>query len=328
MHTEANDKHVSDSAVVVIPAHNEAAFIGGTLDSVRRYGPPHAQVIVVDNGSTDDTAEIAATRGAKVVRIHSKLFPAAARNIGAETASPRSNLLVFLDADVELTPKWQTEWLAQIESLRANPMQITGAAYDISKQPSWIERAWFAPIRARKSSYIPGGNIVTTRALFSSLNGFDAKLETGEDVDFCIRARRLGASVIPNDEFKAHHEGFPKDIRHFIKRERWHGIGDLTTFQHAVRSRIVWATAIFVALHAFGIAAGVYAATAGSSLLPAWLCAAGIVALCMAGARRAVGSDDLPFSVGAAAIMYVYLLGRSLSMWDALQRSLFPTHSP
>ena len=326
MHTEANEIHLSSAAVVVIPAHNEAAFIGGTLDSVRRYGPPHAQVIVVDNGSTDDTAEIATRHGANVVRIHSRLFPAAARNIGADTAKPPGSLLVFLDADVVLTPQWQTEWLAQIESLRINPMQITGAAYDISKQPSWIERVWFAPLRARKSSYVPGGNIVTTRALFSSLKGFDAKLETGEDVDLCNRAKRLGASVILNDGFKAHHEGFPKDIHRFIKRERWHGIGDFTTFQHAIRSRVVWATAIFVTLHAIGIGTALYAAMAGSSFLPAWLCAAGIVALCLIGAKRAVGNNHI-FSVGATALMYIYLLGRTLSMWDALRRSLFPAHS-
>lgn len=325
MHPEANEKPLSNAAVVVIPAHNESAFIGGTLDSVRRYGPPEAQVIVIDNGSTDDTAERAATSGANVVRVHSKLFPAAARNIGAETANPPGSLLVFLDADVELTAQWQSEWFAQFESLQANPMQITGAAHDISKQPSWIERVWFAPIRARKSSYVPGGNIITTRALFASLNGFDAKLETGEDVDFCNRARNLGASVVLNDGFKAHHEGFPKDIRHFIKRERWHGIGDFTTFQHAIRSPVVWATAIFVILHALGIGAAVYAAIAGNSFLPAWLCAAGIVALCISGAKRAVGSNH--FSAGAAALMYIYLLGRTLSMWDALRRSLFPAHS-
>lgn len=326
MHLNPTATDGAGSALIVIPAHNESAFIGELLESIGQYGPPNAEVIVVDNGSTDDTAKVAAAHGGTVVSVRSRIFPAAARNIGVERATSHGELLVFLDADVVLTPQWRREWLAQMASLQASPMQITGAPYDISSKPSWIETVWFAPMHDRKSSYIPGGNIVTTRTLFSSLNGFDARLETGEDVDFCIRARRHGASVAANHGFKVHHEGFPKDIRHFMQRERWHGTGDLTTFRHALTSRIVWATTIFVMLHLLGTGTAVYAATTGGSFLPAWICAAGLVALCVVGAVKAVGGGRPP-GIRTVALMYVYYLGRALSMWDALRRAILPTRS-
>lgn len=312
------------SAVIVIPTHDESAFIVGLLDSIEHYGPPDAQIIVVDNGSTDGTPEIAAVRGATVIRMESRVFPSVARNIGVENSDPTRQLIVFLDADVELTPQWKAEWSAQLQSLQANPMQITGAAYDISKRPSWIERVWFAPMRDRARSYVPGGNIVTTRTLFSALNGFDARLETGEDVDFCTRARRLGAPIALNNGFKVHHEGFPKDVAHFMKRERWHGTGDLTTFRHAIHSRVVQLTAIFIILHVFGIAAAAVAAATASSYLPTWICAAGIAALSVAGAARAVRGGGRPPGIRAIALMYVYYVGRALSIRDVLRRRLFP----
>lgn len=324
MTTETETNEESLSTVVVIPAHNEGAFIGALLDSLEHYGPPDAQIIVVDNGSTDETAKVAIAHGVTVARVQSKVFPAIARNIGVEHSDPKKKIIVFLDADVELTPQWQEEWLTQINSLKMNPMQITGAACDVSKNPSWIERVWFAPMRNRKISYVPGANIITTRILFSTVNGFDTRLETGEDVDLCARARRLGASVLVNNGFKVHHEGFPRDIAHFLKRERWHGKGDLASFRHAVHSRVMRITAVFITLHALGIGAAVDAATTGGSYLMTWICLAGITAVCVAGAMKVVGNVNRAPNIGAIAIMYVYYVGRALSIWDTIRRAMFP----
>lgn len=312
----------NDLAVIVIPTHNEHTYIGGLLDSIERYAPRNSQVIVVDNGSTDETPTIALARGVTVIRLPSRVFPGVARNIGIKSSDPERDLVVFLDADVELTPEWQAEWLAQVDSLKTNPLQLTGATYEISRNPSWLERVWFAPMRLREKSYIPGGNIITTRTLFHSLGGFDIRLQTGEDVDFCARARRLGASVLLNSQFKVHHEGFPKNVAHFLKRERWHGSGDLTTLQRAIKSRVVLATSLFVLLHAAGITAAIWAAANSGNYLTTGVCAFGIVLLCAVGAARAVGASGRPPGVSAMAVMYIYYVGRALSLWDALRRML------
>lgn len=313
------------SAVIVIPARNEEEFIGGLLHSIGLYGPPDAELIVVDNASTDSTGEIAREHGARVVRVPDRLFPGAARNLGVERSASCRSILIFLDADVEITPRWQAEWSAQVASFETNPMQITGAAYAISKHPSWLERAWFAPMRARKRSYVPGGNIVITRTLFTALGGFDARLETGEDVDLAVRARELGASVILNDGFQAHHEGFPKSLGPFLNRERWHGRGDLASLERLTRSRIVWATSAFILVHLLGMAFLLQAVITRRTLLPVEVCLAAIAALCLLGTRMALG-DGIEWSRFGAAIviMYVYYVGRSLSIWDAVWRVLVP----
>lgn len=91
----------------IVPAYNEARLIGGTLDSIHAAGHAagHAvdepcEIIVADDGSSDDTATIARLRGARVVTVkHQKI--GATRNSGAATA--HGDLLIFVDADTLVT---------------------------------------------------------------------------------------------------------------------------------------------------------------------------------------------------------------------------------
>ena len=84
---------------IIIPAHDEAALIGATLDALARSTTtlelPH-EVIVVDDASSDRTGDIAAERGARVLRVEHRQI-AATRNAGAAVA--RGDRLLFLDAD-------------------------------------------------------------------------------------------------------------------------------------------------------------------------------------------------------------------------------------
>jgi glycosyltransferase involved in cell wall biosynthesis len=86
---------------VIIPARNEAARLGGCLDSVRRAldraEAADAEVIVVDDHSTDKTSEVARARGAVAIRQSRRLGPLAAWSLGV--ASSSASLLFFVDAD-------------------------------------------------------------------------------------------------------------------------------------------------------------------------------------------------------------------------------------
>jgi len=89
--------------VAVIPAKNEAARIATTVTAVHQLDSV-GLVVVVDDGSTDDTAAVARTAGALVVRHGANRGKAAALTTGAEAAAtrfPDSHLLLFLDADLE-----------------------------------------------------------------------------------------------------------------------------------------------------------------------------------------------------------------------------------
>ncbi len=81
---------------VVIPAHNAAAFLPMALDSLEQQTQAPAEVVVIDDGSTDDTFTLTEKRGVKVVRQEQR-GPAAARNRGI--AEVNSEFVAFLDAD-------------------------------------------------------------------------------------------------------------------------------------------------------------------------------------------------------------------------------------
>lgn len=89
----------------VIPAYNEAEYIGECLDSILHYAAGrYLEIIVVDNGSVDKTSEVAKLRpGVRVVR-EENLGITHARQRGLEEA--RGDLIAYIDADTRLTPFW------------------------------------------------------------------------------------------------------------------------------------------------------------------------------------------------------------------------------
>ena len=83
---------------VVIPAFDAARYLEQSLSDLQRSSVRPLECIVVDDGSTDDTAEVAARHGARVLSTGGRYGPAAARNLGAREAI--GEILFFIDADV------------------------------------------------------------------------------------------------------------------------------------------------------------------------------------------------------------------------------------
>jgi glycosyltransferase involved in cell wall biosynthesis len=94
----------SPGVSVVIPAYNYARYLPIAIDSVLKQDYPHYEIIVVDDGSTDNTAEVVAGYGNKVRYIHQKNagLPAA-RNTGIKAAG--FDFVGFLDADDQWLPE-------------------------------------------------------------------------------------------------------------------------------------------------------------------------------------------------------------------------------
>jgi GT2 family glycosyltransferase len=89
------------TVAVVIPCFNQARYLHSAIESARHQAHPPVEIIVVDDGSTDDTAKVAEEMGALVVR-QQNLGVSAARNAGLARAT--GELIVFLDADDVLLP--------------------------------------------------------------------------------------------------------------------------------------------------------------------------------------------------------------------------------
>ena len=179
---------------VVVPAFNEEAYLGATLDSLRtaaealrsRAGA-EVETIVVDNNSRDRTAAIAREQGATVVHEPVQLI-ARARNAGARRAS--GDVLVFVDADVIVPP----EFLIRIHAAMGDPACIGGGV-----ETTWRARrlsvrlylgAWWLLVRL--TGMVLGAAQFARRDAFEAVGGYDERTWIGEDVDFVWRLGRLG----------------------------------------------------------------------------------------------------------------------------------------
>jgi len=92
-----------------------------------------------------------------------------------------------------------------------------------------------------------------SRNLFDQIGGFDETLETGEDTEICLRAQHNGATIRCDKQLHAVHMGYPNDLGHFFRRERWHGKGNFQTWKQITSSKIpalvlLHALSFFVAL--------------------------------------------------------------------------------
>jgi hypothetical protein len=145
--------------------------------------------------------------------------------------------LIFLDADVLLSNTWENNFESVLPSLETSNHVITGSRYGVRENPSWIEKYWFLPMTREKANYINSGHMIVRKDSFQEIGGFDETLTTGEDWELCMRARKKGFIILNNPTLKVIHEGYPKTLRQFIRREKWHGIQDVSDFRSFLRSQ-------------------------------------------------------------------------------------------
>src|SRR3712207_2443148 len=114
---------------VVIPVYNRAALVGATLDSVLgQEFEGEFEVVVVDDGSTDETPAVLARYGERVrVLRQENAGPGAARNLGIRTA--RGEYVAFLDSD-DLWFPWTLSTYAEIIESCARPSFVAGTGVD------------------------------------------------------------------------------------------------------------------------------------------------------------------------------------------------------
>lgn len=178
---------------IIVPAYNEEKYIGITLGSIRRAQHrllnetgEAAEIIVVDNDSTDSTASIALSFEAEVVKEPAHNV-ARVRNVGAHRAS--GNILVFVDADVSVPEKL----LCRIHEAMWDE-QCLGGAVDTNYQPSkYSVKAYLQMWRlvGRVAGMAQGAAQFCRKDVYVALNGYDEALYMGEDVDFYWRLKRL-----------------------------------------------------------------------------------------------------------------------------------------
>lgn len=296
----------------VIPAYNESQNIEQVILSINQHAPDHIprEIIIVDHESTDDTAELARSAGATVI-VSSASTVAANRNIGAARSS--GNILVFLDADVLLSKEWAYNIIDTIEQIVSGRRMLTGSWVCVSRNPSLLEKWWFRPLeQAAVKSHMNTGHMIIAKHLFDEMNGFDARYETGEDYEFSSRAKKAGIEIIDNKKLIAYHEGNPRTLVEFIKREYWHGRGDAVSLKAILESKVAMLAIAFALLHVLLLISSFYSSIAAFALIGTIL----LVTFIPAWAKF----SKEPFHVIAfnCMIYYAYFWARVVSMASAL----------
>lgn len=199
----------SDSVSVIIPVYNSAHYLGMALASVLRQSHQAMEVIVIDDGSTDDIASVLAslqtettgccTAESKLpIRYHYQpnAGPAVARNRGVALAT--GNLLAFLDAD----DWWHPEKLArQVALLNQQP----NLGYVVSHMRVQLEANTAWPASLNRAHYqneprclLPSA-LVVRRTTLAEVGGFDESYRYSDDADWFLRAKDRGVpfAVVP-----------------------------------------------------------------------------------------------------------------------------------
>jgi glycosyltransferase involved in cell wall biosynthesis len=179
---------------VIIPAYNAAAFLGEALASLQHQAQAPLDIILIDDGSTDDTAALVTAWGDTVrYEYQANQGPAAARNRGLALA--RGELIAFLDAD----DRWPAGKLAlQVEALQTGPERpaVMGHIQILRADPAPGPGAPAYVLEPKPVQAMLLGCLVARRSTFDQVGGFDPTLRISEDTDWFIRARELGL-VIP-----------------------------------------------------------------------------------------------------------------------------------
>ena len=173
---------------VIIPAHNEEQFIKRTIESVRGSEYKNLEIIVVVNGSTDRTYEIAKSLVDKALSFAQSLGPSGARIEGVKVAT--GDIFLFLDADTLFSLK------VVGEVARAGSQNIIGTC--LAKAEKWEIRSWLFfsaknwmhRIKIIKS--VIDGVIFCSKDLYFKAGGFNPNEKVAEFHNLIRKARKAG----------------------------------------------------------------------------------------------------------------------------------------
>jgi glycosyltransferase involved in cell wall biosynthesis len=173
----------------LIPAYNSAAWITEALDSVAAQTAPPDEVIVVDDGSTDDTAGIAESLGATCLR-PGRVGVSAARNVGVRAAS--GELIALLDSDDVWTPD---KLEVQAGQMRSRPeLLYTITHFSHFQDGSPVDGIREDVLEGVHPGWLPS-TLVARREAFDIVGEFDESMPSGGDIDWFSRAVDLDAAM-------------------------------------------------------------------------------------------------------------------------------------
>jgi hypothetical protein len=250
---------------VIVPVRNDAARLARCLQTIAasRGALGNVEMVVADNGSTDESAAVAEASGARVLHLPD-LRVSELRNQAAAAAA--SDLFAFVDADHEVSPAWIP---AALDVMALDGVGAAGAIYEAPAAGTWVQRM-YGVLRGRTVgradvAWLGSGNLIVRREAFQQIGGFDATLEACEDVDLCQRLRTAGWRIVGDERLKSVHLGDPPTLRALFRAERWRGRDNLRVSLRGPLTLRDWPS--IIAPVVMLLALGVVLVTAATALL-------------------------------------------------------------
>ena len=186
---------------IIVPVYNSPQELRECLAMLVASSCPGSEIIVVDDGSTDNTAEIAAEMGVRVLRLPKNSGPSAARNYGASQA--RGDIFFFVDADVVVMPGAAARIL---ETFEKHPdVAATFGSYDTSPRANGVVSQYRNLLHhfvhqkgsTEASTFWAGCGAIRRRA-FEQVRGFDETrfARKIEDIELGYRLREAGYRIL------------------------------------------------------------------------------------------------------------------------------------
>lgn len=194
---------------VVIPSYNGGAQLEACLSAIARLTTPPSEIIVVDDGSTDDSIQKAAAAGIRTLATAGREGPAVARNIGAQAAT--GDIVFFVDADVCV----HEDAIERLDADFADPgIDAVIGSYDddpssrdfLSQYKNLMHCFVHQNARSEASTFWSGCGAVR-RDVFLAMSGFDAsyKRPAIEDIELGYRLCKAGRRILLDRELRVKH---------------------------------------------------------------------------------------------------------------------------
>jgi glycosyltransferase involved in cell wall biosynthesis len=233
----------SPKVSVVVCSYNGASTLEECLASLGKMNYPNYEVILVDDGSKDNTPEIAAKfPWVKNIRQVNRGL-SVARNVGAQAAT--GSIVAYTDSDCVVDEDWL---FYLVEAMRDQKVDAIGGPNIPPYTDSWTARCVAASpggpshvmIDDHRAEHVPGCNMAWDRAKLLALGGFDAQFRVaGDDVDVCWRWMDAGHSIGFAPGAMVWHKR-RNTIRAYIKQQQGYGRSEaMLTFKHPKRFNLL-----------------------------------------------------------------------------------------
>lgn len=211
---------------VVVPAYNSAKTIGNAVEALlaQDYPKENLEIILVDDGSDDETGEIVKKYPVKYLYQKNK-GPAVARNLGWKFSS--SNIVCFTDSDC--VP--EKDWISKIiKAYTSEQIAGVGGSYDIVNSESLFASCIHEEIVQRhlkmpkEVNYLGAFNVSYRRSILEEVGGFNESYSdaSGEDNDVAYRVVKKGYTLIFDKNIRVGHY-HPTSLLRYLKQQFKHG---------------------------------------------------------------------------------------------------------